>query len=149
MSFLGSVSLMLRIRLQRVGRKHEPSFRVVLTESQNSTKSGRIKEILGSYDPRFNNPKVLADRVKYWMSVGAKPTDTMHNILVGLKVIAGKKINVLPKNKNKAKVEEKVESKAPETKVEKEEVKEEAKAEVAESAESKEVSEEPKPEVVA
>lgn len=96
---LVSVSLMLRIRLQRVGRKHEPSFRIVLTESQNSTKSGRIKEVLGSYDPRFNNPQVVADRVKYWISVGAKPTDTMHNILVGLKVVAGKKINVLPRKR--------------------------------------------------
>jgi ribosomal protein S16 len=37
---------MLKIRLQRVGRKHEPTFRVVLTDSQNSTKSGRMLEIL-------------------------------------------------------------------------------------------------------
>ena len=150
MSFLGNVSLMLRIRLQRVGRKHEPSFRVVLTESQNSTKSGRIKEILGSYDPRFNNPKVLADRVKYWIGVGAKPTDTMHNILVGLKVIAGKKINVLPKNKNKPKVEEKVAEKAPESAKPKEEVAEVKEEEVKEEVVAdKEVEEKAPEEVVA
>ena len=97
---------MLRIRLQRVGRRHEPSFRIVLTESKNSTKSGRIKEILGSYDPRFDNPQIKADRVRYWIGVGARPTDTMHNILVSKKVIAGKKINVLPKKKPLAKAEE-------------------------------------------
>lgn len=88
---------MLRIRLQRVGRKHEPSFRAVLTESQNSTKTGRIKEVLGNYDPRFHNPTIKADRVKYWISVGAKPTDTMHNLLISQKIIEGKKKNVLSK----------------------------------------------------
>ncbi|MEK7567896.1 MAG: 30S ribosomal protein S16 [Patescibacteria group bacterium] len=88
---------MLRIRLQRVGRKHEPSFRVVLTESQNSTKSGRVQEILGTYDPRFDNPVIKGDRVKYWISMGAQPTDTVHNLLVSQKILEGKKKNVLPK----------------------------------------------------
>lgn len=88
---------MLKIRLQRVGRKREPSFRVVLTDSKNSTKSGKTLEVIGSYDPRFNNPVINADRVKHWMSVGAQVTDTVHNILVGKKIIDGKKKNVLPK----------------------------------------------------
>jgi len=88
---------MLRIRLQRVGRKHEPSFRIVLTESQNSTKTGRVLEVLGNHDPRFHNPTIKADRVKHWISVGAKPTDTMHNLLVTQKIIEGKKKNVLPR----------------------------------------------------
>ncbi|MFZ2523132.1 MAG: 30S ribosomal protein S16 [Minisyncoccia bacterium] len=43
---------MLKIRLQRVGRKHEPVFRLVLTDSKNSTKSGKYLENLGNYDAR-------------------------------------------------------------------------------------------------
>ncbi len=106
---------MLRIRLQRVGRKHEPSFRVVLTESQNSTKSGRVQEILGSYDPRFDNPVIKGDRVKYWISMGAQPTDTVHNILVSQKIVEGKKKNVLPKKSPpKVEVKEEAVAKAPE-----------------------------------
>jgi small subunit ribosomal protein S16 len=88
---------MLKIRLQRVGRKHEPAFRLVLTDSKNSTKSGRFKEILGSYDPRKSTDALKPERIKHWLSVGAQPTDTVHNLLVSHKVIDGKKVNVLPK----------------------------------------------------
>ena len=88
---------MLRIRLQRVGRKHEPSFRLVLTDSKNSTKSGRFKEILGVYDPRKSTGKtdsLNTERIKYWLSQGANPTDTIHNLLVKRGVIRAKKIDV-------------------------------------------------------
>ena len=85
---------MLKIRLQRVGRTHEPSFRLVLTDSQNSTKSGRFKEILGSYDPRKKNDALDTERIKYWLSNGASPTDTVHNLLVKHRIINAKKINV-------------------------------------------------------
>jgi|SRR3989344_2892611 len=90
---------MLKIRLQRVGRVHEPSFRLVLTDSKNSTKSGRFKEILGSYDPRQSRDTINTERVKYWLSRGANPTDTIHNLLVRHKVISAKKINVAAKSK--------------------------------------------------
>ncbi len=85
---------MLKIRLQRVGRVHEPRFRLVLTDSKNSTKSGRFKEILGSYDPRKSNDFLDVERIKYWLSQGASPTDTVHNLLVKHQVITAKKINV-------------------------------------------------------
>jgi small subunit ribosomal protein S16 len=89
---------MLMIRLQRVGRKHEPTFRVVLTDSHNSTKSGRMIEVLGSHDPRHKDmTKLDTDRIKHHISKGAQLSDTMHNMLVEKKVITGKKINVLPK----------------------------------------------------
>ena len=91
---------MLKIRLQRVGRKHEPVFRLVLTDSKNSTKSGRLLEILGNYDSRRGeNIAIKTDRVTYWLSKGAQPTGTVHNIFVDKKLISGKKINVLPKKK--------------------------------------------------
>ena len=101
---------MLKIRLQRVGRVHEPSFRLVLTDSKNSTKSGRFKEILGSYDPRKSADSLKVERIQYWLSQGASPTDTVHNLLVKHKVIKAPKINVSAKSKKVpvALVEEKV-----------------------------------------
>ncbi|OGI68288.1 30S ribosomal protein S16 [Candidatus Nomurabacteria bacterium RIFCSPHIGHO2_01_FULL_42_15] len=94
---------MLKIRLQRIGRKNDPAFRVVLTDSKNSTKSGRFLEILGTYNPKVLDKKLRVsfadDRIKHWLSKGAKLSDTMHNFLVQNKVIEGKKVNVLPKKK--------------------------------------------------
>jgi small subunit ribosomal protein S16 len=107
---------MLKIRLQRVGRKHEPTFRVVLTDSKNSTKSGRFLELLGSYDPRKSTEVFNGERIKEWMGKGAKLSDTMHNLLISKKIIEGKKINVLPR-KTPPVVEVKAEEK-PEVKVE-------------------------------
>ncbi len=117
---------MLMIRLQRTGRKHENTFRLVLTDSKNSTKSGKYLEVLGSYDPRKTVTSIEADRVKHWMGMGAQVTDTVHNLLINEKVITGKKINVLPK-KTVTKKEEVVET--PVAAAPKDEVKEEAPAE--------------------
>jgi len=89
---------MLTIRLQRTGRKHEPTFRVVLTDSKNGPKSGKFLEVLGSYDARDKNTtKINGEKVKHWLSKGAKASDTVHNLLVTHKIIDAKKINVLPK----------------------------------------------------
>ena len=97
---------MLKIRLQRTGRKHQPTFRLVLTDSKNSTKSGKLLEVLGSHDARNDkNTAINADRVKHWLKQGAKATGTVHNLLVTNKIITGKKVNVLPK-KTVAKKEE-------------------------------------------
>lgn len=90
---------MLKIRLQRVARKHIPIFRVVLTDSKNSTKSGKAHEVLGSYNLVTDEKRVDAERVKYWISKGAQPSGTVHNFLVHERIIAGKKINVLPKKR--------------------------------------------------
>lgn len=96
---------MLKIRLQRTGRTNNPSYRVVVTEHTNGPKSGRAKEILGSYNPKTKERLLNEDRIKYWLSVGAQATGTMHNMLVSTGIVKGKKVNVLPK-KTVAKVEE-------------------------------------------
>ena len=95
------MSAMLIIRLQRVGRVHEPTFRIVLTDSKFGPKSGKAVEVLGSYDARKGkgNSSVDGERVKYWISKGAKLSETVHNFCIDQKVLTGKKINVLPKNK--------------------------------------------------
>ncbi len=90
---------MLKIRLQRIGRKNDPSFRAVLTDSKNSTKSGRFLEILGTYNPKEGDTHFDGEKMKYWISKGAKLSDTVHNFLVHNKVIEGKKVNVLSKKK--------------------------------------------------
>ena len=90
---------MLKIRLQRIGRKNDPAFRVVLTDSKNSTKSGRFLEIVGTYNPKAGVTNFDGERIKHWVSNGAQLSQTVHNFLVHQKVIAGKKINVLPKKK--------------------------------------------------
>jgi len=106
---------MLMIRLQRVGKKHDPSFRVVLTDSKNSTKSGKFTEVLGSYDARKGGAQLKKDRISYWLSVGAKTSVTVHNILVSNKIISSNKLNALPKKKKteSSKEEVKVESVTP------------------------------------
>ncbi len=108
---------MLMIRLQRVGRKNDPSFRVVVTDSKNSTKSGKFLEVVGSYDARLGKNKTIlkAERIKHWISVGAQLTDTVKNLLISKKIIEGKKTDYRPKPKPVEPVAEtKVEEPVPE-----------------------------------
>lgn len=86
---------MLKVRLQRVGRKNNPSFRMVVTDSKNGPKSGRFIEILGSYDARQGEPELKAERIKHWLNVGAQTSGTVNNLLIRQKVITGRKVNVL------------------------------------------------------
>jgi len=94
---------MLVIRLTRTGKKNASSFRIILTEKTKAAKSGRFLEVLGSYNPRlFAKDKGVAtggkeitlkeDRIKYWLSQGAKASDTVHNLLVDQGVVEGPKI---------------------------------------------------------
>lgn len=126
---------MLVIRLQRVGRRNHAEFRVVVCEHTMGPKSATYSEIVGNYNPHNNQIVFKEDRIKHWMSVGAKPSDTVHNLLVKEGIVEGKKRNVLPKKsapapepKEEAVKEEVVtEEAAEETPVE-EEAKEEAAA---------------------
>jgi small subunit ribosomal protein S16 len=88
---------MLMMRLQRVGRKNDPSFRIVVTDKRTGPKSDRHIDRLGSYNPKMNHVQLDAAKAKEWLSKGVQPSDTLHNILVGQGVIEGKKKNVLPK----------------------------------------------------
>ena len=85
---------MLKIRLQRVGRVHEPSFRLVLTDSKNSTKSGRFAEVLSSYDSRKITEAFNKERIQYWLGRGAGLTASVNNLLIKKRIISGKKIHV-------------------------------------------------------
>ena len=116
--FFGNMGAMLKIRLQRVGRKNNSAFRIVTVDSKRGPKSGDNVEILGSYNPHLNKVQVKSDRVKHWMSVGAQVSDTVHNLLINEKIIEGKKINVLPKKSPIVKEPTEEEKKAEEAKSE-------------------------------
>ncbi|KKU79233.1 MAG: 30S ribosomal protein S16 [Parcubacteria group bacterium GW2011_GWA2_47_7] len=89
---------MLAIRLKRVGRKNDPSFRIIVQDHRRSPKKTRgVAEFVGFYDARKGAPVINAERVKYWMGQGAQPSDTVHNLLVDAKIITGKKVNALNK----------------------------------------------------
>jgi len=81
---------MLVIRLQRIGRKNDPAFRLVVTEKQDRPQSRGI-ELLGSYHPKTKETRLSNERILYWLSKGAKVSDTAHNLLVKNKVIASSK----------------------------------------------------------
>ena len=105
---------MLKIRMQRTGRINQPSFRIVVTEHTASPKAGKYVERVGFYNPRSKEKSLMEERIKYWMSVGAQPSGTVHNMLVTAGIMKGKKINVLPK-KTVPKKEEPASEAAPES----------------------------------
>ncbi|MBI5644577.1 30S ribosomal protein S16 [Candidatus Kaiserbacteria bacterium] len=87
---------MLKIRMQRRGRINMPSYRLIVVEHTEGPKTGNIVEKVGTYEPRSKTRALNEDRIKYWMSVGAKPSATVHNMLVSLGILNAKKINILP-----------------------------------------------------
>lgn len=82
---------MLRIRLRRTGRKNQPFFQIVVIEKSAPPKGGRAKEVVGFLNPVTKEKEVKEERVKHWLSVGAKPSDTVHNLLVEEGMLKGPK----------------------------------------------------------
>ena len=75
---------MVRIRLKRMGRRNKPSFRVTAVDIRKA-RDGRVLEELGSYSPAHKNPQerinLKKERIAYWLSVGAQPSDTVRQLL--------------------------------------------------------------------
>ena len=95
---------MLVIRLFRTGKKNQPSFKIIVTEKRRSAKGGRSTEEIGFVNPLTKERKINAERAKYWMSKGAKPSDTVYNLLVKEKIVEGKKIPLHKKSKKQEEV---------------------------------------------
>ena len=74
----------VKLRLKRLGRTHRSYFRLAAMESRNQ-RDGRVLEELGHYDPANRDAdaqvRLDADRIRYWLSVGAQPSDTVRNLL--------------------------------------------------------------------
>ncbi len=88
---------MLTMRLQRIGRRNEAHFRVVVTDKRNAPKSGKFVEVVGSYNPKLGKVVFDTDKAKTYLANGAQPSATVHNFLVAQNIIQGKKVNALPK----------------------------------------------------
>ena len=73
---------MLRIRLRRVGRKKQPSYRIVVAES-TAPRDGKFVEVVGFYNPRTQPETITVkeERVLYWLSVGAQPSESTVRLL--------------------------------------------------------------------
>lgn len=81
---------MVRIRLRRTGKTKHPSYRVVVADSR-SPRDGKFIEIIGHYNP-VRQPKILevkADRARYWLSVGAQPSDTVVRLFKQVHILDG------------------------------------------------------------
>lgn len=73
---------MVKIRLRRMGMKKAPFYRIIVTDSRNA-RDGRFIEEIGHYNPISDPVDLVVDveRAKYWMSVGAQPTDTTRALI--------------------------------------------------------------------
>jgi len=93
---------MLVIRFHRTGKKNQPFFKIVVTEKRRAATSALYVEEVGFYNPLTKEKNIKEERVKYWLSKGAQPSDTVYNLLISAGIIQGKK---KPKH-NKPKKEE-------------------------------------------
>jgi small subunit ribosomal protein S16 len=72
----------VKIRLKRIGAKNDPAYRIVVADSR-SPRDGRFIEELGTYLParKDDNCKLNVERVKYWVSCGAQPSETVRSLI--------------------------------------------------------------------
>jgi small subunit ribosomal protein S16 len=117
----------VKIRLQRIGKKRTPHYRIVVADSRTH-RNGRVIEEIGRYVPT-NDPSIIeisSERAQYWLSVGAQPTEQAKVLLTLSGDIAnekGEKVNTIkpqpekvpftPDSKKKSVLLPKVEKKAP------------------------------------
>ena len=90
---------MVVLRLKRMGRTHRPFYRLNAMD-QRSPRDGRVIEDLGWFDPIAPEDKQLnlkADRIDYWLSVGAQPSQTVKGLLkrIGVEPKPGKKLSAI------------------------------------------------------
>jgi len=74
----------VRIRMKKMGRTHRPYYRIVAIDGRQP-RDGRVLEELGTYDTSVTNKenrvKLIPDRIKYWVSVGALPSERVQNLI--------------------------------------------------------------------
>ena len=95
---------MLNIRLSRRGKKKQPSYRIIVLEKRKDPR-GDFLEDLGYYNPFSKKRELKKERIKYWLSKGAQPSNTVHNLLVDEKIISAAKVKIV-KLKKKQEVKE-------------------------------------------
>ncbi len=72
----------VRIRMKRIGARNNPVFRIVVADGR-SPRDGKFIEEIGTYNPQLknNNVKLNLDRINYWISKGAQPSDTVASFI--------------------------------------------------------------------
>lgn len=94
---------MLTIRLSRIGKKHQPQYRIVVQEKTQDPWAP-AKDVVGHYNP-LTKPSTITleeERIKEWLSKGAQPSSTVHNMLVNAGIIKEDKINTITITKKRA-----------------------------------------------
>lgn len=81
---------MLTIRMARIGKKKQPTYRLIINEKTKDTR-GDYLESLGIYNPRTKQIQLETERITYWLSKGATASPTVHNLLIDQKIITGAK----------------------------------------------------------
>ena len=89
---------MLVLKLRRTGKKHQPSYRLIVNERRSKV-DGRNVDSLGWYNPQTKEYQLNKERVLHWIKNGAQKTDTVHNLLIRAGIITGNKIAVNKKSK--------------------------------------------------
>lgn len=92
---------MLKIRLSRVGKKNQPSFRVIVQEHTSAVK-GKFIEELGYYRPATKDKELVLklDRIKHWIGNGAQPSDSLA-VLLKKQGVSGMEKFIAPRNRQK------------------------------------------------
>lgn len=84
---------MLAIKLQRIGKKHQPSYRLVVAEKRSKMAAPPVED-LGAYNPRNKAITFDKGRILHWVKMGAQPTTSVHNLLVERKILTAPKMAV-------------------------------------------------------
>ncbi|MBU4360793.1 30S ribosomal protein S16 [Candidatus Parcubacteria bacterium] len=92
---------MLTFKLQRIGKKKEPHFRLIVQEKGKDPHDKSV-EILGWLNPRTKEKELKKERIEYWLSVGAQATDTVHNLLVSENILKADKKKTFKISKKRA-----------------------------------------------
>jgi small subunit ribosomal protein S16 len=98
--------------MQRIGRRNDPAFRILVLEKTSSPKAGTYTDLLGTYNPKTKALTIAEDRLKEWMSKGAQLSDSLSNLLITKKVIQGEKVSTLSKKNLEKNVAKKAEEAA-------------------------------------
>lgn len=140
---------MLMLRLQRIGRRNEAHFKIVVIEKTKGPKSQKYVDIVGSYNPKLGRIIIDAEKAKTHLSNGVQPSDTVRNMLISQGILQGRKVNNLPQkspvidHEAIAKAKEEAEAKAKKIADEKAAAEEAAKAEAEEAPGVEPETEEP------
>lgn len=95
----------VKLRLQRLGKKKQPYYRIVAADSR-SPRDGKFIEVVGTYNPRLNPPEVniKEDKAIKWLKNGAQPTDTVRSLLKREGILL--KFHLMRKKVDSEKIEE-------------------------------------------